>query len=394
VRQVASPDADLKAVLRGLLAYEVARGGFSDAAVLRFHPEREEDCLEPFVYQGPRLPVPWSPVPLALVDPALSGVGYALSERTSWRPDAPAAPHLPAVPGWDVPVSLVHPLIVDGTVFGALLLFGAGKVRLDLDQALCRQQVEAVLGRITLVPEAGPISRIREEARQDAQQLAQLTHELRTPLGLIKGYAATLENARTRLTEEEVDEFVHTILDQAERLEARVNDVLTMAVWDAHGVHVAPRLVRLSPWIEDVIPRFPPSERLRLQVEADAQIRVWADPEKLGDALTNLIQNAVKYSRGAIEVRAELVDGHVRITVRDHGPGVPERDLARIFERFYRSHRERPDMARGTGLGLSIARAVALAHHGSIRAENAPLGGLGVILDLPLADVEEGAPDA
>ncbi len=390
VLQAASPDADLKDVLRELLQHGAARGGFSDAVVLRFHPARTDDCLEPFAYQGSRLPASFRSVPLALLDPALSGVGDALRNQRPWR--SRDATHLPLLPGWNAASAEAHPLIVSDQLFGVLVLIGAGGAD-DFPRHLFRSQVEALLGRLKEPVGGRRMARARDEARQDAERLAQLTHELRTPLGLIKGYAATLESARDRLGPDEVTEFLHTILDEAERLEARINEVLTMAAWDAQGVGVTPRLVQLEPWAEDLLHRFPPAERRRVQMRVDPRVRVWADPDRLRDAAANIIQNAMKYSRGPIELEVGHEAGHVRIAVRDHGPGVAERDLDRIFDRFYRSHRERPDMAGGTGLGLSIARAVTLAHHGAIHAENADRGGLRVVMELPLADLgEEGMP--
>ncbi len=389
VLKAASPDADLKDVLRELLQHGALRGGFSDAVVLRFHPERADDCLEPFSYQGTRLPASFRSVPLALVDPALSAVGEVLRSRQPWH--SRGSPHLPLLPGWEAAAE-VHPLMVGDQLFGVLLLIGEGSDA-DFPRHLFRSQVEALLGRLHEPVGGRRMARARDEARQDAERLAQLTHELRTPLGLIKGYAATLESARDRLGAGEVTEFLHTILEEAERLEVRINEVLTMAAWDAQGIAVTPRLVHLSPWAEDLLHRFPPAERHRVRTSVDPRVRVWADPDKLRDAAANIIQNAMKYSRGPIELEVGHGAGRVRIAVRDHGPGVAERDLDRIFDRFYRSHRERPDMAGGTGIGLSIARAVTLAHHGSIHAENAERGGLRVVMELPLADMaEEGVP--
>jgi signal transduction histidine kinase len=245
-----------------------------------------------------------------------------------------------------------------------------------------------VMARMEQAAHDRRMDRYRVEARLEAQRVAQIAHELRTPLGLIKGYAATLEAARDRLSSQEVQEFLHTIVDEAEQLEGRVNDLLTLAAWNAEGVRLVPRLLQLAPWLDRVIRRFPPDAQSRCAITCDPDLRVWADPIQLADAVTNVIHNALKYSRGPVEITgAQENGGGILLRVRDWGPGVAERDLPRIFDRFYRSYREKPDPARGTGLGLSIARAVVLAHEGRIDAENAPLGGLMVTIRLPRGDV-------
>jgi signal transduction histidine kinase len=112
------------------------------------------------------------------------------------------------------------------------------------------------------------------------------------------------------------------------------------------------------------------------------------DPAKLHDALRNLVANAVNYApeRTTIHVAATPVDGRVAIAVSDEGPGIPEEDLSRIFERFYRVDKSRARDPGGTGLGLAIVRHLIELHGGSVRAENRPEGGARFVLTVPGAE--------
>ena len=113
--------------------------------------------------------------------------------------------------------------------------------------------------------------------------------------------------------------------------------------------------------------------------------KVRVDPAKLHDALRNLIANAINYApeQTTIHVAATPVDGRIAIAVSDEGPGIPEQDLARVFERFYRVDKSRARDPGGTGLGLAIVRHLIELHGGSVRAENRPDGGARFVLTVP-----------
>jgi signal transduction histidine kinase len=205
---------------------------------------------------------------------------------------------------------------------------------------------------------------------------------------LVKGYAATLVESRRRLTDEEQTEFLTTIVEEADHLSAQIDQLLKMAALDALGLEPHPGRIVVSEWLSGLVRRFPPPDRRRLRIAEDAgqDIAMWGDADQLRDATVNLVQNALKYTREAVEVSARLEAGSVVIAVRDYGPGLAEADLGRIFEPFYRASRGVAPSVAGTGLGLSIARSIVLAHHGEIGAENAPGGGLSVSIRLSGAE--------
>jgi signal transduction histidine kinase len=129
-------------------------------------------------------------------------------------------------------------------------------------------------------------------------------------------------------------------------------------------------------------------QRIDLAIAADAE-RVRADPAKLHDALRNLVANAITYAPedSTIRISAQREGGRVTIAVADDGPGVPDEDLARVFERFYRVEKSRTRTLGGTGIGLTIARALVEAMHGAMRAESMGLGkGSTFTFTLPLAE--------
>ena len=126
------------------------------------------------------------------------------------------------------------------------------------------------------------------------------------------------------------------------------------------------------------------SQRVTLEIEPGAE-RLCADRSKLHDVLRNLVANAITYAppASAITVGASATNGAVTLSVSDSGSGIPERDLSRIFERFYRVDKSRARDPGGTGLGLSIVRHLVELHGGSVRAENRADGGARIIVSLP-----------
>ncbi|HET7499260.1 MAG TPA: ATP-binding protein [Candidatus Eisenbacteria bacterium] len=204
--------------------------------------------------------------------------------------------------------------------------------------------------------------------------VANASHELKTPLTSIRGYAETLlsggledEGNRTR--------FVETIRDQASRLEALVEDLLDLADLERPDAPLDLKdwdlgeIVRdLASTFEDVAAR----RGLKLSLESRAGIRARVDRKRLELALRNLMDNAVKYTeRGTVEVAVEDQGDSVRIRVTDTGRGIEAEHLARVFERFYRVDRGRSRALGGTGLGLSIVKHAVQLHGGTVGVESA-----------------------
>jgi two-component system phosphate regulon sensor histidine kinase PhoR len=226
-----------------------------------------------------------------------------------------------------------------------------------------------------------------ERVRQDF--VANVSHELKTPLTSILGYAETLldgglDDALNRRA------FVETIQEQAARLRAIVDDLLVLAELERPDAALALGPVDVGALARSVTTALAPrafAEGLALSCDApDGETLVLGDRGRLEQLLFNLVDNALKYTeRGLVRVGVRKEGKLVRIEVEDTGPGIPEEAMGRIFERFYRVDAARSREVPGTGLGLSIVRHIVELHRGKIEAGNRPEGGARFAVVLPLA---------
>jgi two-component system phosphate regulon sensor histidine kinase PhoR len=218
--------------------------------------------------------------------------------------------------------------------------------------------------------------------------VANVSHELRTPLTAIRGYVEALAEGDT--SADESRRFLSIITRHTERMERLVKDLLRLARLDAGQEAVdlvscdarnliASVLTELASALDqrdqDVeIAISPESESLR------------ADPTKLHDVLRNLVANAITYSPEHTTIRIEAArhGSSYLLSVADQGPGIPEEDLSRVFERFYRVDKSRARDPGGTGLGLAIVKHLVELHKGTVMAENRPEGGTRVVITLPV----------
>ena len=199
--------------------------------------------------------------------------------------------------------------------------------------------------------------------------VANASHELKTPLTSIRGYAETLLTGGLEDVENRT-RFVETIRVQASRLEGMVEDLLELADLERPDAPLDVKDWDLGEIARDLAAAFDDvaaRRGLRLSVEARAGIRARIDRNRFELALRNLLDNAVKYTEaGSVSVAVEERGDTVRVAVSDTGRGIEEEHLPRIFERFYRVDRGRSRALGGTGLGLSIVKHVALLHGGRV----------------------------
>ena len=221
--------------------------------------------------------------------------------------------------------------------------------------------------------------------------VATASHELRTPLAAVYGAAMTLKRYGAVLDAERSERLLNVIADESDRLARTVNDILWASRVDSGRVDVA--IERLDPAgeaqraIDALQPHTPPEIRVSLFVHEPLP-RVSADADKLRQILTNLIENAIKYSPdgGDVEVRVEPQEAHIRFSVRDEGLGIPPQEQRRIFEKFYRLD---PNLTRGvggTGLGLYICRELVRRMNGRIWVASREGEGSTFFFELPSAD--------
>ena len=238
------------------------------------------------------------------------------------------------------------------------------------------------------------VTRLRELEAMRQDFVANVSHELRTPLSLIKSAAETLIDGGQN-DPAITSRFLDIIDKHASRLTLLIDDLLLLARFDSEKVDVHPRPVSLRGAVQEAFDdaAFPARARgVTLENQVPDGLIVRADPERLRQVLSNLIDNAIKYGRaeGRVVIRGRtLAAGHVEFTVQDDGPGIPANALARVFERFYRVDKARSREQGGTGLGLAIVKNVVQAHGGEVRVESEPGAGTAFIITLPAARAEE-----
>jgi two-component system phosphate regulon sensor histidine kinase PhoR len=231
------------------------------------------------------------------------------------------------------------------------------------------------------------LTRLKQLERTREEFVANVSHELRTPLSLIKGYAETLlDGAKDK--PEVATRFLQTIDRNAERLKLLIEDLLTISALESGSIQLELQSVDLPALIEKVFADFRTrahARRVRL-LNQTSDLKVNADPRRLEQVLSNLIDNAIKYGRpeGQVTLGARSLAGQqVEVFVRDDGPGIPPDALDRIFERYYRVDKARSRDQGGTGLGLSIVKHIVQSHGGRIWAESSPGNGATFFFTLP-----------
>jgi two-component system phosphate regulon sensor histidine kinase PhoR len=220
-------------------------------------------------------------------------------------------------------------------------------------------------------------TQVKQLEKMRREFIANVSHELKTPLAAIRGYAETLQLGAIH-DPETCPHFLEQINVQSSRLESLINDMLQLARAQTGNQHLTLGHVTLQPVLRESLSSYAPVAQAReitLQHEpVAATAGVLADREALVTIVNNLLGNAVRYTPEGGHVALEVRDEQDRwaITVRDDGIGIPEEDQRRIFERFYRVEKARDATRGGTGLGLAIVKNLVLALDGEIRLHSRP----------------------
>ncbi|MCX6552941.1 MAG: ATP-binding protein [Acidobacteria bacterium] len=224
------------------------------------------------------------------------------------------------------------------------------------------------------------ITDLREADRMRRDFVANVSHELRTPLTAIQGYVEALQD-NDPPGPQDAQRFLAIIARNTARMERLVRDLLRLASLEAGQEPVERCDVELNTLVSDVVADLAPAieaKRQRIEITVDpSAATMCTDAAKLHDALRNLVENAVAYAPEGtrIDVRAVRSGGRTRLSVADQGPGIPEADLGRVFERFYRVDKARSRESGGTGLGLAIAKRLIGILGGDVSAANGQTGG-------------------
>ena len=224
---------------------------------------------------------------------------------------------------------------------------------------------------------------------QRGELISTLAHELRSPLTSVKGFTSTLLHRWERFTDDQKREMLATVNMDADRVTRLIRELLDVSRIDAGRLELRRTEFDLAAMAEGIVGRFDlQHDGHSFQITfPDDFPRVYADPDKIEQVLTNLVENAVKYSDGGeISVTGEVTDTEVEVAVRDHGVGIPADQLPLIFTKFYR--RAGSGAPSGTGLGLFIARGLVEAHDGRIWADSAPDQGTTLRFRLPRGGLE------
>lgn len=237
------------------------------------------------------------------------------------------------------------------------------------------------------------ITRLKDLERMRQQFVANASHELKTPVSVIKGYAETLVTDHGEMEIEDRGRFLDVIQRHSERLSLLINDLLSLSRLESDELQLDWSRSDIYNWIREAY--FEIKQNLQqkgrdlvLELPESGEARARFDALKLRQAIDNLVENASKYTpdNGAIRLGAWKQGDSVEIWVKDAGPGVPEKDVDKIFERFYRVDKGRSRGRGGTGLGLSIVKHIVECHQGRVQAENLEERGLKVAIRLPLVD--------
>ena len=252
-------------------------------------------------------------------------------------------------------------------------------------------------GAVVVARDTTELTRV-SDMRRDF--VANVSHELKTPLAAIRGYAETLRDGAI----EEVEtarRFTDRLLWQCRRLQTLLDDLLTLSRLESIGQTVAQRepvdLSALAQRAVETLAAAARERRIRLEVgEQQPMPRIKGDADGLERLLVNLLDNAIKYNRpgGEVMLHLAVADGQAMIAVSDTGIGIPPEALGRIFERFYRVDKGRAREEGGTGLGLAIVKHLAQAHGGHVEVESRMGRGTTFRVFLPLGPASAAEPPA
>jgi two-component system sensor histidine kinase BaeS len=235
---------------------------------------------------------------------------------------------------------------------------------------------------------AGHVNQLAEtlEKNRTARQrwMADIAHELRTPVSILKGEVEALADG-VRPADERMSTSLREEIDQLSKL---VDDLQTLAMSDAGALNIQKERVDLSDLILQSIDAFRDrlsARGLSLDLQLEAGVSVMADQRRLRQLMLNLLENCSRYVRegGCVKIVLVQLGTAVEIVLEDSGPGLESEQIERLFERFYRVEGSRSRSGGGSGLGLSICRNIVEAHGGQIRAEPSAMGGLRIRVSLP-----------
>jgi len=222
--------------------------------------------------------------------------------------------------------------------------------------------------------------------RSRADLVSEVAHELRSPLTSVKGFTSTLLTKWERLTDKQKLFMLETVNADADRVTRLIHDLLDVSRIESGRLEVRRQVMDLPEAVRRLIAgrvaSGDPEERFHVEIRGELP-QMWLDPDKVGQILSNLVENGVRHGAGTVSVVVEPCEGGAAVSVRDEGQGIAPETIPRVFRQFWRSKRR-----SGTGLGLFIVKGLVEAHGGTITVGRAPGGGAEFRFTMPA-----GAPE-
>jgi len=284
-------------------------------------------------------------------------------------------------------------MLKEGSV-GVIELARAEKSFLESEERVASalgNHVALAIKNLQLAENAREVAALKKIDRLKTELLSTVSHELRTPLSSIKGYATTLLEHGDILSREESREFLEIIDSESDRLDELIRNLLDMSRLEAGVLRIDREPTDLSEVARGCMRRVQRhTERHQLLLDWDTDQLVDVDPSRVSQVITNLLENAVKYSPdgGEILTSAQPQGAMLQVSVADQGVGIPQRDLHRVFDRFHRVEGEISKRVGGTGLGLAICQRLVEAHGGKIWVESRLGKGSTFYFTVPLVRME------
>ena len=265
----------------------------------------------------------------------------------------------------------------------------AGNTDADLSAIRSYNEINEILESSEQV-----VQRFQDLEKSQEEFVSNVSHELRTPITSVKVLADSLIG-QENIEEEVYQDFLKDISFEVEREARIIEDLLTMVRLGKAGSTLNIHTTNINEFILGIMKLIRPiadERNIELTFESFRQVTADVDEIKLGQALSNLIDNAVKYNRddGFVHVSLDADQEYFYIRISDNGIGIPEESLPHIFDRFYRVDKARSRETGGTGLGLFITRSIILLHYGVIKAESTNGEGTTFTIRIPLRHVEQG----
>lgn len=287
-------------------------------------------------------------------------------------------------------VGVILPVILSTSLGIVTLALGESSDAIVIGVLIISFAAAAIGGAVVVTVLLGRRARI---ARLQSDLLANVTHELRTPLAAIRMYSQTLQMGRVDGDQKRTAECVETIMRETEWLEAMVDQVLTWRGAAKDRSALSFENAPLKAAVEDAVARFSrmiaPGE-VDLTVKTDSINPVRHDKQGIATIVLNLLVNAYKYSGNEKQIRVCIKDSGdwVELSVEDNGIGIPPKEVGRIFDPFYRVDSRLRGKASGAGLGLAIVRHQVRAHDGEVYVDSQEGQGSRFIVRVPRADAE------